>query len=113
MCITTKTDSNQLLLKESLVKKERQRERHASETTLASSEGSLKENRSENIVKHPINGDPKSPLAPPVTSGLTSSLSPGSIPSNSSGNQIIINLLPSTFSKLIVVEFHIVADEIQ
>ena len=48
-----------LLLKESgntSVKKER--ERHASETTLASSEGSLKENRSENIVKH-VNGDSK------------------------------------------------------
>ena len=109
-----KPDSNQLLLKESLVKKERQRERHASETTLASSEGSLKENRSENIVKHPINGDPKSPLAPPVTSGLTSSLSPGSIPSNSSGNQIIINLyINSTFCGMKAGEFHIVADEIQ
>ena len=78
------SDSNQLLIKQdSMVKKERQRERHASETTLASSEGSLKENRSENISKHQINGDPKSPL----TTGLASSLSPGSISSNSSGKQ--------------------------
>ena len=88
-------DSNQLLLKESMVKKERHRERHASETTLASSEGSLKENRSENnqftISKHQINGDPKSPLAAPVTTGMASSLSPGSISSNNSGIQIKIS----------------------
>jgi len=78
--------NNQLLLKESMVKKERQRERHASETTLASSEGSLKENRSENIHKHQIhqNGDPKSPLAAHGTSALASSLSPGALPNNSS-----------------------------
>ena len=50
-------NSADLLLKETgTLKKER--ERHASETTLASSEGSLKENRSENIVKH-VNGDSK------------------------------------------------------
>ena len=85
------TDSNnQLLLKESMVKKERQRERHASETTLASSEGSLKENRSENIHKHQIhqNGDPKSPLAVHGTSALASSLSPAALPNNSSGKQL-------------------------
>ena len=52
-----------LLLKEAGNAVKKDRERHASETTLASSEGSLKENRSENIVKH-INGDGKahSPL---------------------------------------------------
>ena len=53
-------NSDNLLLKE--VKKER--ERHASETTLASSEGSFKENRSENIAKIYHNGNPKSPLSP-------------------------------------------------
>ena len=47
-----------LLLKESGHSLKKERERHASETTLASSEGSLKENRSENIVKH-VNGDSK------------------------------------------------------
>lgn len=46
-----------LNLKESSIKS-KERERHASETTLASSEGSLKENRSENIHKH-VNGDSK------------------------------------------------------
>ena len=83
------SDSNQLLIKqESLMnKKERQRERHASETTLASSEGSLKENRSENINKHHLNGgDPKSPLAASVTaSAMVSSLSPGSNSNHNSG----------------------------
>ena len=83
------SDSNQLLIKqESLVnKKERQRERHASETTLASSEGSLKENRSENINKHHLNGGaPKSPLAASVTaSAMVSSLSPGSNSNHNSG----------------------------
>ena len=49
------------------------RERHASETTLASSEGSLKENRSENIAKlHNVNGDSKSPS--PVSSSVVQKL---------------------------------------
>ena len=38
--------------------KTKERERHASETTSGNSEGSLKENRSENINKH-VNGDTK------------------------------------------------------
>ena len=45
--------------------KTKERERHASETTSGNSEGSLKENRSENINKH-VNGDSKTQFSPVV-----------------------------------------------
>ena len=92
------SSNNQLLLKESMVKKEKLRERHASETTLASSEGSFKENRSENINKHQIpNGDPKSPLAAPP---VTSSLSPGTLPNGVSGKLYHIYKIRKAVSKV-------------
>ena len=53
--------------------KTKERERHASETTLASSEGSLKENRSENINKH-VNGDSKAHLSPVNQSSIVEKL---------------------------------------
>ena len=63
-------DNDNLLLKE--VKKDR--ERHASETTLASSEGSLKENRSENVItRHNVNGSDSKCASPPVVQQNNSS----------------------------------------
>ena len=53
--------------------KTKERERHASETTSGNSEGSLKENRSENINKH-VNGDSKTQFSPQNQSSIVEKL---------------------------------------
>ena len=53
--------------------KTKERERHASETTSGNSEGSLKENRSENINKH-VNGDSKIQFSPQNQSSIVEKL---------------------------------------